>query len=99
LKQTVFFTAAAKQDLRSARDWYEGEREGLGFEFVDEVKAVIQRVESNPLSFAIAYRTTRICLVKRFPYIVVFRILADVLEVLAVIHGHRDPEVWKARSE
>jgi WD40 repeat protein len=47
LNQTAFFTLEAKEDLRNARDWYEGEREGLGFKFVDEVKIAIQRIEST----------------------------------------------------
>jgi toxin ParE1/3/4 len=99
LKQTAFFRLEAKEDLRNARDWYEAEREGLGFEFVDEVERAIERIETNPLSFAEVYRTARICPVKRFPYIIVFRTLDDLQEVLAVIHGHRDPEVWKIRSK
>lgn len=71
----------------------------MGSEFIDEVKVAIRRIESNPLAFAAVYRTTRICPVKRFPYIIVFRILVDVPEVLAVIHGHRDPDAWSVRVE
>ena len=98
MSQKGYFTSSAKLDLAIARDWYEREREGLGFDFVDEVKVATRRIESNPLEFATVCREARICPVKRFPYIIVFRILDSVLEILAVIHGHRDPEIWRSRN-
>ena len=94
----AFFTLAAKRDLRNARNWYEGERVGLGVEFLGEIQYATRRLESNPEQFAIVHRQTRLCPVKRFPYIIVFRIADDLVEVLAVIHAHRDPIVWKRRS-
>lgn len=98
MSRNVFFTPAAKQDLRNARDRYEGERKGLGMEFLDEVQYSTRRVESNAEQFAVVYPRTRLCPVRRFPYIIVFRIAGDFVEVLAVIHAHRDPAVWKQRS-
>ncbi len=98
MRPTAYFTSSAKQDLVSARDWYEGEREGLGFEFVDEVKSATRRIESNPLEFATVYKEARICPVKRFPYVIVYRFIDDVLKILAVVHGHRDPEIWQSRN-
>jgi hypothetical protein len=36
----VVFTQSAKDDLRSARDWYEKESAGLGHRFMEDVLAV-----------------------------------------------------------
>lgn len=35
--------------------------------------------------------------VKRFGYVVYYRILQSEAEVLAILHGGRDPQVWQAR--
>jgi plasmid stabilization system protein ParE len=35
---------------------------------------------------------------KQFRYIVYFIVLADRVEVLAVLHGARDPSSWKSRG-
>jgi plasmid stabilization system protein ParE len=32
-----------------------------------------------------------------FPYIVYYRILTGRIEVIAVLHGSRDPQTWKDR--
>jgi plasmid stabilization system protein ParE len=98
LSGKAFFTLAAKRDLRDARDWYEGERGGLGLEFLGEVQHATRRLESSPEQFAVVHRQMRLCPVKRFPYIIVFRIAGDHVEVLAVIHAHRNSIVWKRRS-
>lgn len=36
-------------------------------------------------------------LLRRFPYVVLFRIQETRSEVIAVWHGQRDPEGWKER--
>ncbi len=44
----VRFAAAAIVDVTLARDWYEGERAGLGEEFVDAVQAAASRIGVYP---------------------------------------------------
>jgi plasmid stabilization system protein ParE len=91
--RSAFFTPATKQDLGLARDWYECEREGLGFEFIDEVLKATNRIQSDAEHFSPVYRETRICPIKRFPYLIIFRLVENTPEILAVLHGHRDPQV------
>lgn len=98
MSRKAFFTPAAKQDLRDARNWYQGQRQGLGLEFLSEVQRATMRLESQPEHFAIVHRQTRLCPMKRFPYIIVFRIVGDFVEILAVFHAHREPRNWKQRT-
>jgi hypothetical protein len=37
------------------------------------------------------------CLLKKFPYLVVFREYPDHLFIVAVAHGHRRPGYWRKR--
>jgi toxin ParE1/3/4 len=94
----VLFTDSANQDLLNARDWYENQQGGLGIEFLDEVELAATRIEMNPEQFAISYRDVRICPVKRFPYIIAFRINIECTEILSVMHTRRDPDFWKQRG-
>jgi plasmid stabilization system protein ParE len=34
----------------------------------------------------------------RFPYVVYYRTLADLIEVIGVLHGSRDPQIWQDRA-
>ena len=98
MAKSAVFTPSAKRDLASARDWYEVEKEGLGFELVDEVRRATNRIESNPEHFAVMYRHVRLCPVNRFPYFIAFRLIDHRPEILAVLHGHRDPSIWQDRA-
>jgi len=78
-------------------DWYEARKEGLGHDFLSEVRSIFRRIEENPLRFAPIYRNARRALVRRFPFIVLYLFEAEKVEVLGVIHARRDPERWQQR--
>jgi plasmid stabilization system protein ParE len=87
----------AEADLDEAYRWYEKRRPGLGVEFIECVEAVFERLRVTPELHAIVYRSVRQTLVKRFPYVVCYVFEDDVVDVIAVFHGHRDPLVWRSR--
>jgi plasmid stabilization system protein ParE len=94
----VRFEDEAQRDALEAFDWYEGERAGLGFAFLESVDAAVLRIEREPLAFAIVYRELRRVLVHRFPYAIYFRVFPNQISVVAVVHGRRHPRIWQQRG-
>lgn len=88
----------AEQDLVEGRDWYERQRQGLGLEFLNEVDEVFDRIRKSPGLYAVAYRGVRPARLDRFPYVTYFRILDDVIEVIAVQQGSRHARRWQSRA-
>jgi plasmid stabilization system protein ParE len=88
----------AEQDMADARDWYEAQRIGLAGEFLTAVEDVFARISEFPEMYAAEYRNVRRARVRRFPYIVYYRIATARLEVLAVLHGGRHPQAWRSRA-
>ena len=97
MKPRLFVEEAARADLADAFRWYEGQRVGLGSEFLAAVASVFERIEENPMAYPIVRGATRRVLVRRFPYSVFFVADPDVLAVIAVMHGRRDPRRWQER--
>ncbi|HVH66367.1 MAG TPA: type II toxin-antitoxin system RelE/ParE family toxin [Gemmatimonadales bacterium] len=87
----------AQADLVEAFGWYEGQRPGLGGEFLAEVALILVRIEDGPLQFPVVQGETRRAIVHRFPYAVFFIVDPDVTAVTAVMHGRRDPSRWQTR--
>jgi len=87
----------ARADLRDAYDWYQDQREGLGEEFLHEVRVVIDRILSTPTLYQQIRGEVRRALPRRFPYGVFYLVEAERVVVLAVTHQARDPEVWRQR--
>jgi hypothetical protein len=63
---TIVFQAGVREEIDEAYTWYEGQRTGLGEEFLTEVQTVLDRVQQNPELHAPIYRNARRALVKRF---------------------------------
>jgi plasmid stabilization system protein ParE len=88
----------AENDMAEGRDWYEGQREGLGAEFLTAVDEVFDRIRETPELYAPEYKSVRRTGMKRFPYVVYFRLVGDTVEVIAVQHGSRSPRRWRSRA-
>ncbi|MDQ3243966.1 MAG: type II toxin-antitoxin system RelE/ParE family toxin [Gemmatimonadota bacterium] len=93
----LFVRQAAKADVAAAFQWYELHRVGLGVEFSDEVGAAYAAIEKGPQRFPVKCDDIRMALVRRFPYVVYFVVLPRHISVIAVLHGHRNPQVWQQR--
>jgi plasmid stabilization system protein ParE len=94
----VLFRPAAAADVEDAYNWYEQQRDGLGSEFLAELRRSVVALQRRPELAAILHRDTRRLLLSRFPYALYYRIFDDRIIVVACLHGRRAPRVWKARS-
>ena len=87
----------ALAEFDEAFDYYEGQRPGLGVDFVARVQQVFDRIAANPHMHAIVFADIRKAVVTRFPYCVFYRLESARVEVIAVFHGKRDPSLWQSR--
>lgn len=88
----------ADLDVEAAFEWYENERSGLGFEFLDELRATYDRIVGGPLKYQVLRSGIRRALLARFPYAVYFVVEGDRVVVLAVLHASRNPAEWQRRG-
>jgi len=89
--------AEAEQDISHAYSWYEQQRAGLGREFITCVDDALASIQLNRLAYVKSYKSARLALVRKFPFIICFLFETDVVDVIAVFHGHRNPRRWKSR--
>jgi plasmid stabilization system protein ParE len=87
----------AETELAEAFDWYEQHLPGLGAEFLMAVDTAVASILGNPLQHPGIYRNVRRALAKRFPYQVLFIVEENIIVVIAVFHGARDPKRWQDR--
>lgn len=87
----------ASKEFIDAYLWYEDQRNGLGEEFHDEVQEQFAFFRERPERFAKWRGPYRKINLKRFPYIIVFQVLKDVVVVYSVFHSSRNPSRWGRR--
>src|SRR5258706_14741619 len=88
----------AEEDIEGAYSWYEGQRPGLGDEFLDAVRSASLRARSNPLAYAKIKAELRHVRLDRFPYNLIFKIEENAIHVIACMHAHRDHSEWAQRT-
>ena len=86
----------AEIHLADAYDWYEGQRTGLGSEFMLSTEAVFSVIQNNPELFSQKFRNVRIALTPRFPYGVFYFIDRNRIIVTGVFHLSRNPSHWRS---
>lgn len=64
----ILYTDRSKDDLEVAFEWYEKQRRGLGFDFVDCVESSIKNILAFPQMFQKVYSIFRRCTIRRFPF-------------------------------
>jgi len=88
---------AVEADVEAAFDWYEGEEPGLGFEFLEELRAAYHRILEHPFGYQDLRSGIRRALTRRFPYAVYFSVEGKTIVIVAVLSTARDPAEWQRR--
>lgn len=90
--------SAARRELHLAIDWYLVEANKVtAARFIDEFEQLTTLIRDNPNLGKPEEAGARRFVFRRFPYTLVYRILADRIEILAVAHQSRRPEYWTSR--
>jgi toxin ParE1/3/4 len=78
-------------EIIEAHDWYELQREGLGLEFLDELERFYHSLLRNPHSYAYYNEPVREGKIARFPYTVVYEVVAASIVVYSAFMTSKDP--------
>jgi plasmid stabilization system protein ParE len=88
----------AEKEVLDAAEWYSKQSFGLDYEFIRCIDEAVAKIGKTPLMYPEVYRGRRRILVKRFPYSIVFEVMAKEILIYAVFHYRRNPKHWKRRS-
>jgi toxin ParE1/3/4 len=85
------YTARARDDLELAFAWYERQRRGLGFDFLDCVEIAVKSILENPEMYRVSYSTFRGCVIRRFPFSIFYTVENTEIVVHSVFDNRQDP--------
>lgn len=87
----VLVHPAAAFEIADAVRSYDATRPGLGSGFLEQIDACMRNLQDFPELAASVLPGYRRAVVQRFPFIVVYRIVADEVQVLALFPAQADP--------
>jgi plasmid stabilization system protein ParE len=93
----VAFLSPALREILEAIEYYEGQAIGLGGTLDADLQHTLDFIVESPSLGSPYERGTRRVLLRRFPYLVVYRTLVDRILVVAFAHAKRRPGYWADR--
>ncbi len=96
---TVIFHPLAQQELTEAATYYEGQKTGLGLEYLEAVEQAVNCLMYYPEIGGKIRGSIRRLILPKFSYSLLYRVLADEqIRILAVAHHKRKPFYWSKRK-
>ena len=91
MSYSIYVRGAAERDVAEAQLWYEQQQMGLAGEFNVEFSAALERIAETPFIYPQRYRGIRRAVLRRFPFLVWYRVEDTRITVLACTHGKANP--------
>lgn len=98
MTRPLVYRPPVRDEIEEAYTWYESRRTGLGEEFLAAFQETVGRIERNPEGYGRVQKETRAALVKRFKYVIYYRVDATAVVILTVMRGDRNPRRWRHRQ-
>lgn len=95
----IIISAATLQDTFEAFNYYEKKENGLGIRFLAVLEQYYQKLKNNPsyYSYLLIEYNIRAVALKKFPYIIIYEIDGDQVNVFAVHNTYRNPDLFIKR--
>ncbi len=77
---------AAIDELIDAVQFYESHQDNLGYRFLDAVDAALEIIKKDPLMWSSDKLERRKYHVKKFPYLLIYKLSNKFVHILAVAH-------------
>lgn len=93
----VIFHPEAREELVESARFLEEKTPGLGLDLIAAVEQAAERLTKFPELGSLEHARIRKCLVRGFPFTLLYEVNPDHIYIAAVMHQRRKPGYWKAR--
>jgi toxin ParE1/3/4 len=92
------FHPDALAEYADAVKYYVNQNSNIAQAFINSIENAVYRIRESSTLYPEIDEDVRRCMVKKFPYAVLYTIEEDYLLILAVMHCSREPNYWKDRQ-
>jgi plasmid stabilization system protein ParE len=95
----VRFLRPAESEADEAVEYFDGQRNGLGERFEQDLQDAVDFVREHPLSGKPITDSVRKCGLRTFRYNIVYVVDDQEIVIVAVAHHRRRPGYWRRRLD
>jgi len=95
---SVKFLELAQSELDDVFEAYEYRQENLGYAFIQEVMDTLKLIKTYPDLWSKSSTHTQRCLIKGFPYGILYQKVNGSIFVVAIANLHKKPIHWASKT-
>ncbi len=92
MSRKILFRDKAISEMMSAYWWYEDAKIGLGDVFLKKIDTYIDIIKENPEAFRIVYKKFRQIPIKKFPFVILYKVYPSAVVIHSVFHTSQNPD-------
>lgn len=98
MNRRLFASSAALNDAANIAHWYRSQAIGVDVAFAQVVDRVIAQIAAFPESYQIVVDDFRRAILHPFPFVLLYRVSPQTIEITAILSTHADPSRLTART-
>ena len=95
---TVKFLELAQSELDDVFEAFEYQKKNQGYAFIQDVKETLSLIKTYPSTWSKSSPKTQRCLLKSFPYGIIYQQVENTIYVVALINLRKKPIHWVSKS-
>ncbi len=96
--KSIIFLPEIASEIENSVIYYRKQQIGLENLFLNEIENALMKIQKNPERYPKINENIRKCLIKQFPFNIIYTIKPDKIIIIAVAHHKRRPDYWKTRA-
>jgi len=94
----IEFRSIAESELAEALAWYAARSNGTACRFLSRIEFVLETVAETPDRYPEVGDELRRAPVGGFPDAIYYGVAMSTVVVVGIVHGRRDPRIWRSRG-
>lgn len=95
--KVVKFHPDAAEEAEAARNWYEERSIVASRAFISELRHAVDQIAQPPEMWPTFELDTRPYVFPKFPFNLIYSLVGNEIQIIAVAHSKRKPGYWKNR--
>jgi plasmid stabilization system protein ParE len=98
-KYKIELSKEAEEDFDNSYYYYAKESQKVADNFLKQVDSSFVQILKNPEGYVLAIVEIRKYVMKKYPFVIYYRVQEAIIQIVAIFHSSRNPEIWKERTE
>lgn len=96
--KNITFLALAQNELDDIYEALEHQKKDQGYQYIQEIKKMLSLIKTYPTLWSKISENTYKCLIKGFPYAIIYQQIDNLIIVVAIMSLHKKPIHWASKS-